>query len=91
MTGQIFLGAKKQYPAIDRTIVELKKKGLVLKIEDDFHDYLSCEIVFSEDRKKAWLGQPHLTQKLEKNLEMKLRNSRNTKLLEHLVLIKFKS
>ena len=51
--------------AIDRTIVELKEKGLVLKIEDDFHDYLSCEIVFSEDRKKAWLGQPHLISKLE--------------------------
>jgi hypothetical protein len=26
---------------------------------------LSCEVVFSEDRKKAWLGQPHLTSKLE--------------------------
>ena len=54
--------------AIDRTIVELKEKGLVLKIEDDFHDYLSCEIVFSEDRKKAWLGQPHLTSKLEEKI-----------------------
>ena len=29
-------------------------------------DYLSCEIVFSSDRKKAWLGQPHLIANLRK-------------------------
>jgi hypothetical protein len=29
-------------------------------------DYLSCEILFSRDRKKCWIGQPHLIQKLEK-------------------------
>ena len=46
--------------AIDAAIKDLKQHGLVLKVEDDFHDYLSCEIVFSEGRKKAWLGQPHL-------------------------------
>ena len=38
----------------------------MLKIEGDLKDYLSCEIVLSNDRKKAWLGQPHLISNLEK-------------------------
>ena len=37
-----------------------------MKIENDLHDYLSCEIQFSPDNKKAWLGQPHLIGNLEK-------------------------
>ena len=51
--------------AIDETIAQLREKGLVLKVENDLHDYLSCEIVFSDDKKKAWLGQPYLISKLE--------------------------
>ena len=39
--------------AIDAAIKDLKQHGLVLKVEDDFHDYLTCEIVFLEGRKKA--------------------------------------
>ncbi len=46
--------------AIDDTIERLKREGLILKVEDDLHDYLSCEIVFSKNRRSAWLGQPHL-------------------------------
>ena len=46
--------------AIEDTIKRLREEGLVLKVEDDLHDYLLCEIVFSKDRRKAWLGQPHL-------------------------------
>ena len=52
--------------AIEETIELLKENGLILKIEDDLHDYLSCEIQFSPDKKKAWLGQPHLIDNLEK-------------------------
>ena len=51
--------------AIDKTISELQIKGLVLKIENQFNDYLSCEIIFSKDRKKAWLGQHHLIANLK--------------------------
>ena len=51
--------------AIQEVIDDLKAAGLVLKIEGSLHDYLSCEIAFSKDRKKAWLGQPHLIKKLE--------------------------
>jgi hypothetical protein len=32
---------------------------------EDPKDYLSCELIFSEDKSKAYLGQPHLIKKLE--------------------------
>jgi hypothetical protein len=51
--------------AIEDAIKQMKKHGLILKIEDDLKDYLSCEIQFSKDRTKAWLGQPHLISNLE--------------------------
>ena len=44
----------------------MKKFGLVLKIEDDLKDYLSCEIKFSGDIKQAWPGQPNMISNLEK-------------------------
>ena len=37
----------------------IESKGLVLQ------DYLSCEIKFSDDKKRVWLGQPHLIKNLE--------------------------
>ena len=47
-------------------IRQLKQNGLVLKIKDELHDLLSCEIKYSKDRKRAWLGQPYLISNLEK-------------------------
>ena len=51
--------------AIQETIHDLKEKGLVLKIDDNLNDYLSCDIRFSDRRDKAWIGQPHLTANLQ--------------------------
>ena len=51
---------------INRIIEAIQKAGLSLKIEDNLKDYLSCSIVLSSDRKKAWLGQPSLMKNLEK-------------------------
>ena len=42
------------------------KRFFKLKVEDELRDHLSCEIVFSENKNKAWIGQPHLIKKLEK-------------------------
>ena len=57
VNNKLFLG----HPAaIFETVSQLQNKGLVLKIENGFNGYLSCEIIFAKDRKKAWLGQPHL-------------------------------
>ena len=35
-----------------------------IKIEDGTNDYLSCEVIFNEEKTKGWLGQPHLVKKL---------------------------
>ena len=52
--------------AIDDAIKVFKNKGLVLKIMEGLQDYLSCKIKFSEDKKRTWLGQPHLIKNMEK-------------------------
>ena len=51
--------------AIDDAILALKSKGLVLKVVEGIQDYLSCKIKISEDKKRAWLGQPHLIKNLK--------------------------
>ena len=50
---------------IDDAIEALKSKGLALKIVEGLQYYLSCNIKFSNDKKHAWLGQPHLIKNLE--------------------------
>ena len=51
--------------AIKDTIEALKNMGLVLKIVEGLENYLSCKIKFSNDKKCALLGQPHLIKNLE--------------------------
>ena len=58
---------------IDEAISALKENGLVLKIIEALLDYLSCEVKFSKDRKRAWLGQSHHIKNLVKNLVIKLK------------------
>ena len=48
-----------------------------MKIENDLHDYLSCELLFSKHRKTAWLGQPHLVSNLIKNFEDEVKGLRS--------------
>ena len=45
--------------AINDAIVALKSNELVLKIMEGLQDYLSCKIKISDNKKHAWLGQPH--------------------------------
>ena len=52
--------------ALNLLVEDLKKAGLNVKVSRDFSDYLSCNIVFSDNGKKAWIGQPDLIRKLEK-------------------------
>ena len=44
---------------------EINRSETNVTYSDGLTDYLSCEVVFSSDKKKAWLGQPHLTKKLK--------------------------
>jgi len=50
--------------AINEAIKDLKKHHLTLTKTTGLNDYLSCEVVLSKDKKKAWLGQPYLVKKL---------------------------
>ena len=52
-------------PAIQEAIQDLKEKGLVLKIDDNLNDYLSWDIRFSDEKDRAWIGQPHLIANLQ--------------------------
>ena len=54
----------------NKAITALQEDGLVLKVLEGLHDYLSCEVKISKDKKRAWLGQTHLI----KNLVKKFRN-----------------
>ena len=65
--------------AIDGSHRFLKQDEFILKVEDNLMDYLSCEIVFSTKRKKAWLGQPHLLVNLEKKFEKVVGHLRSNK------------
>ena len=51
--------------AIERVIKDIVSTGYTVKVEDDLSDYLSCKIIFDKEKKKAWLGQPHLIKNLE--------------------------
>ena len=64
-------------PAIEQAIQELKEKGLVLKVDDNLNDYLSCDIRFSAKQDKAWIGQPHLIANLEHKFGEKVNKLRN--------------
>ena len=76
-------------PAIDDAIRQMREHDLILKIEDTLHDYLSCEIKFSSDRSKAWLGQPHLISNLENTFGTGSQALEATLLQVHQVCIKF--
>lgn len=65
--------------AIKDAIEQMKRHGLILKIEDGLKDYLSCEIKLSDDRTKAWLGQPHLISNLQTKFGSRVMKMRNYK------------
>ena len=52
-------------PDVMEEAIELfQQNGLILKVEEDLHD--GHEIKFSDDKKKAWIGQPYLMKCLRK-------------------------
>ena len=51
--------------AINGAITALKDNGVVLKVMEEIHDFLSHEIKFSKDKKRALSGQPHLIKNMD--------------------------
>ena len=47
-----------------KNLFELKTQGLTIKVLNKLTNYLSCSIQVSPDKSKAWIGQPHLVEKL---------------------------
>ena len=69
--------------AIFKAITALKENALVLKIEERLHNYLTCNVRYSGDKKRAWLGQSHLIESFEKKFSMI--QSRRYKVTKHKV------
>ena len=63
--------------AIKHVIYELRENDLILKIDDDLTGYLSCKIKFSDNRKSAWLGQPHLIANSKKSFGKRVKGMRS--------------
>ena len=60
--------------AINSTVKQLQENDLMVTIEDELKDYLSCEIIISNDQSEAWLGQPHLIKNLDKEFGREVEN-----------------
>jgi hypothetical protein len=45
-------------------VAKLEANGLKIKVEFDTEDYLGCEIRVDNEKKRAWLGQPHIVKKM---------------------------
>ena len=43
----------------------IKAAELNFTVSEDMRDYLSCEVIFNEERTKGWLGQPHMVKKIK--------------------------
>jgi len=52
------------HKALTEFVGDLKKQGLTIKVSKELTAYLSCLIKFSKDKKRVWIGQPHLIAKL---------------------------
>ena len=72
-----FLGIKRCWTMLGL----LHTNGLVLTIKNDLHYFLSCEMLFLEDKKKSLLGQQYPIKKLKQawrtsSTDAKMKNSR---------------
>jgi NAD(P)H-flavin reductase len=50
--------------SLDKLIKDLESHGLKIKVELNMKDCLGCEIVVDKEKKKTWLGQPHIVKKM---------------------------
>ena len=51
--------------ALKKVCEQVKQSGLEIAVEDKLTDCLLCETRFNNDKTKAWIGQPHMTKKIE--------------------------
>jgi hypothetical protein len=61
---------------IDELIVELKESGLNLKVENNFTDYSSFQLIEDAKLKEILILQPHLIHNLEAKFGVEVKNKR---------------
>jgi hypothetical protein len=59
--------------AMDKLLKDIDRSEFTVTVENELKDYLSCEIVVDKERKKAWIGQPHMVKKVIKTFEEEFR------------------
>jgi hypothetical protein len=52
--------------AIKDLVKGMETQGFTLKIDEELTDYLSCQLVFLDDKLRLWIRQPHLIKNLDK-------------------------
>ena len=65
--------------SIEHVVKEIEKEGLKIKVNYDTSDFLSCELMFDKEKKKAWIGQPHLLKKMEQNFKHLIKDKQQYK------------
>jgi hypothetical protein len=55
--------------AIKQLLSDVERSEFNITVEHELKDYLSCEIVTDKEKKKAWIGQPHMVKKIIKTFE----------------------
>lgn len=64
--------------AIDKAISDIRE-DFELTVDRTSTDYLGCEIKFSQDRRSAWLGQPHLLRNLKSKFSEAVKNCKTVR------------
>ena len=59
------------------TLKLFKKLSKNLKVDGNLNDSLSCDIRFSEEKNRAWIGQPRLIANLQDKFGDKVSKLRN--------------
>jgi hypothetical protein len=70
-----------KHDKIDELIVALKTSGFNLKVDNNFTDYLSCQLIENAESKEIFILQPHLINNLEAKFGDEVKSKRVYKTL----------
>ena len=68
---------------IEFVVQEVQVHGLNIAVERKLTDYLSCKIILSNDKNKAWVGQPHMIKQVKKTFWDQVKTCRSIDLQAH--------
>ena len=59
---------------VNKFVKKLKNEDLTVTVNRGVSDYLSCEIVLDQERKRGWIGQPHMIKKIKSKFKEEVKN-----------------